>query len=98
MNNPEKLKQFNLFLLEEMFRFAGYEFNLKELEADSMWFSKYFWTEEKQDEFREFAISETRKQLRWNKRKSTDEINFWILNYGLSTNQHPQYAKNPTKS
>jgi uncharacterized protein YhjY with autotransporter beta-barrel domain len=78
-----------------MFRFAGYEFNLKELETDSMWFSKYFWTEEKQSEFREFAISETRKQLRWNKKKSTDEINYWLLNYGLSTNQPPQHATKP---
>jgi hypothetical protein len=50
------------------------------------WFMRHTWTSEEEDKFKEWLITEIRKDFEFSKKISENEANFFLLNYGWKTN------------
>lgn len=49
------------------------------------WFEFYTWTQQEQDEFKQWFVDECRKRFRMTKKHSEQEASMWLLGYGLRT-------------
>ena len=69
------------FLLKEMFKRVGVEYN-KNIVKEDGWYLRYTWSEEDQEDFKDFMVNHLCKSLNYNKVFAEKEADMFLLNYG----------------
>ena len=77
-------------LLMEMFKRVGEDYNsfmAKEdtTSCESRWFEKHQWTKEQEEDFKKWAVNYLRKKFKWSKKKSEEEMDWFLLMWGWKT-------------
>ena len=81
MNKVDKIVK---TALEEMFKRVGREYDPIKKYSDG-WYAETEWSEEEQDDFRDWLVALCRKELRMRKKKAEYEAAMFILNWGWKT-------------
>lgn len=87
MRSKEKLKVFVQEAVTKMMEVSGhnltYEDMVKISKKRSDWYDHYTITPEQELEFQQWFIPKAMKELGWSKRKTEEELSWFLLDYGL---------------
>lgn len=86
-----KIEKFTTKMLERMFKQVGLKYT-KEATSSQEWYLAHTWTPENEEIFRQYFITEGRKDLKWNKKYAEKQAGMFILSYGWKCQTSDVYA------
>lgn len=88
MTRREKTRELFIELINEQLKPHGVTYN--DVKEDPQWYLRYSTTEEKEKEFIEHCTNRIRQVLKVDKKLAQKEAQWFILQWGLTLNQHPE--------
>lgn len=87
-NRQEKIQRLFIELINTQLEPHGkcYE----DVKEDPTWYMRYSTTPEKEKEFIEYCTTRIQKELRLSKERAKKEAQWFILQWGLTTNPNPE--------
>jgi hypothetical protein len=83
MKKITKVEKFYTKAMNKMFRAVGLKrWDKKFTQETADWYSKYNWTEEEADKYREWFVTTARKDMKWSKKTANFEFGWFFLCYG----------------
>lgn len=73
-----------IYIISQMFALIGEPFDRSKLEYDDEWYLNYSWTEEQQEEFKEWLISHLRANFKHTKALAISNAGWFIFMYGFT--------------
>ena len=71
-----------------MMEIAGHKERYDDLLDLPKWFIDFTMTQAQSDEFRDWFVAETKKRMRWSKKRALSEFSWLNLMYGLKIEEH----------
>jgi hypothetical protein len=71
--------------LKEMFRRVGLRYPNKKLTSQDRWYAMYAWTNNEEDDFRNWMRKYLMKRMRWRKKQAVKEVAWFNLMYSWRT-------------
>lgn len=88
MTRREKTRDLFIELINEQLKPHGVTY--EDVKEDPQWYLRYSTTEEKEKEFIKHCVSRIRQVLKVNKTLAEKEAMWFILQWGLTLNPHPE--------
>ena len=85
MDKREKQREVFIKLINKQLEPFGVNYN--DVKSDPDWYMRYRITPEQEQEFIEWGIDLIRKKLKMSKKMAEQEMSWFILQWGLTTNQ-----------
>lgn len=85
------MKKYNLFLKKaftKMFQMVGFVDFDEEFTKQENWYQQKEWTEQQSKQFKEWFITEAKKDLKFSKQMIEQEYSWFDLKWGWKVKQH----------
>ena len=80
--------------LDKMFTYVGFDsFNEEFTKQHEDWYSQKTWTMEQSADFKKWFITETKKDLKFNKSMAEKEFSWFDLKWGWKVSDDPYFSK-----
>jgi hypothetical protein len=89
-----KYDKFTRKALDKMFTYVGFEgFNEEFTKQHEDWYQRKTWTMEQSADFKQWFITETKKDLKFNKSMAEKEFSWFDLKWGWKVSDDPYFSK-----
>jgi len=89
-----KYEKFTKKALDKMFTYVGFEgFNEEFTKQHEDWYQRKTWTMEQSADFKKWFITETKKDLKFNKSMAEREFSWFDLKWGWKVSDDPYFSK-----
>jgi len=89
-----KYDKFTRKALDKMFTYVGFEgFNEEFTKQHEDWYQRKTWTMEQSADFKKWFITETKKDLKFNKHMAEREFSWFDLKWGWKVSDDPYFSK-----
>ena len=89
-----KYDKFTKKALDKMFTYVGFEsFNEEFTKQHEDWYQRKTWTVEQSADFKKWFITETKKDLKFNKSMAEKEFSWFDLKWGWKVSNDPYFSK-----
>ena len=89
-----KYDKFTKKALDKMFTYVGFEgFNEEFTKQHEDWYQRKTWTMEQSADFKKWFITETKKDLKFNKHMAEREFSWFDLKWGWKVSDDPYFSK-----
>lgn len=89
-----KYEKFTKKALDKMFTYVGFDsFNEEFTKQHEDWYQRKTWTMEQSADFKKWFITETKKDLKFNKNMAEKEFSWFDLKWGWKVSDDPYFSK-----
>lgn len=81
-------KQQELFIEFINYQLVPFDLTYEDVKTDPQWYMKYSTTPEKESKFKDYIVKRCREVLKLDKKTAENEASWFILQWGLTTNQN----------